>query len=226
MTDPVDDVDYGTRAYLQELRELLAGDARGSGPIRVTVRSKRAGTTAPLALDLTVSVVQDLAARTHDRGDRQYHAVIYDPDAERGDRAVLVVPIESDPRLDSIPPVAAATFYGTLQRGHEVAVSFGEDLYFPLGPAFKPGPLVPRFRASARPSSLATLPGYLNDSRYWKTRSLLPTAAIVAGVAAIANQSLLALVACVAATSWFAVVYRRWRSTSDPFDDGVGPVEL
>jgi hypothetical protein len=157
--------------------------------------------------------------------DSRRHAVIYGIDADDGDRAVVVVPLEVDPALDSLPEGVTATFYGTLRPGHAVVLEIDERLYFPDGPSFKPGPLVPRFRASTMPPWVATLPGYLNDLRRWRTRSVLPIVATIAGVSAVTSQSLAALVVCAVALTWFGVVYRRWRSTSDPFDDGSGPVE-
>jgi hypothetical protein len=198
VSDPFEDADYATRAYLQELGELRSGQARHSGSALVTIRVAR---------------------------DSRHHAIIYNEDADDGDRAVVVVPLEVDPGFSSFPDATAATFYGTLRPGHAVALEMGERLYFPAGPSFKPGPLVLRFRASTTPSWAATLPGYLNDPRRWKTRSVLPTFAAIGAVSAVASQSLAGLLVCVAALTWFRVVYRRWRSTSDPFDDGSGPVE-
>ena len=198
VSDPFEDADYATRAYMQELGELRSGQARHSGSAFVTIRAER---------------------------NSRHHAVIYDADADDGDRAVVVVPLEVVPGFNSVPDTAAATFYGTLRPGHAVALEIVERLYFPDGPSFKPGPLVPRFRASTMPSWAATLPGYLNDPRRWRTRSVLPIAATIAGVSAVESQSLAALVVCAVAITWFGVVYRRWRSTSDPFDDGSGPVE-
>jgi hypothetical protein len=85
---------------------------------------------------------------------------------------------------------------------------------------------VPRFRASGPPPSLSTLFGYLSDSRHWQTRSLLPAGALGAGVYAIGERSLLALLVCLVAVGWFVVLVRRWRSTADPLDDGSGPVQF
>jgi len=137
-----------------------------------------------------------------------------------------VVPIEGDPNLDSISEGSAATFFGTLERGHAIAVAIGEDLYFPRAAAVRPGPLVPRLRVAEPASVWRALFAYLWDPRYWKEHSVLPTCAVAAAITAAVELSLLALVVCVVTTCWFVVLFRRWRSTVDPFDDRVGPVEF
>jgi hypothetical protein len=139
-------VDAGTRRFLAELRDLKAGAAASSGTARVQIFTRWGGATGPLILIPGLAITMEVFARIRFRSHRRYYAALFDVDARNDERSRLVVPLESDPQLSGVEAGTSSTWFGALEPGRAVAVTIGDNLYLPIGPASRPWLGTPRCR--------------------------------------------------------------------------------